>query len=237
MTRAKIFISHISEEAGLALTIKRSLTNDFLGLVDVFASSDTASIAAGSNWLKELEEALQVSKSLLVLCSKASLNRPWVNFEIGAAWLIKIPIIPICHSGIGPHDLPIPLSLLQGVLARDEAGLQRLYQHVAELLSCKVPQADLQRLRAEIEGFEQVYSPKLEKDFKAQDQRGAMAKERVYAALNDPNHEWRTIERLAILGGVTEEDVLEMLVQDRAVRFGQRPKDRKRMAQLRKHEG
>ena len=169
---------------------------------------------------------------MLVLCSKASLNRPWVNFEIGAAWLRKIPIIRMCHSGIGPHELPIPLSLLQGVRASDEAGLERLYQHVAELLACKAPQANLSGLRAEIEAFERVYSPKLENDFKDQDQRGAMAKERVYAALNDPNHEWRTIERLAILGGATEEDVLEMLVRDRAVRLGRRSKDGKRMAQL-----
>jgi hypothetical protein len=206
-------------------------------LVDVFASSDIASIAAGSNWLKELEEALQGAKSLLVLCSKASLNRPWVNFEVGAAWIRSIPLIPICHSGIGPHELPIPLSLLQGVRASDAAGLQRLYQHVAGLLACQVPQANLPRLRTEIEAFERIYSPKLENDFKDHDRRAAMAKERVYAALNDPNHEWRTIERLAVLGGVTEEDVLEILVQDRAVRFGQRTKDGKRMAQLRKHEG
>lgn len=236
MTQAKIFISHISEEAGLALIIKSSLANDFLGLVDVFASSDTASIAAGSNWLNELEKALHDAKSLIVLCSKASLNRPWVNFEIGAAWIRSIPIIPICHSGLGPQDLPIPLSLLQGVQASDKAGLQRLYQHVADLLDCKTPQGNLPQLHAEIEAFERVYKPKLEHDFKVQDQRDSMAKERVYAALNDPNHEWRTIERLAILGGVTEEDVLEMLVQDQAVRLGQRSRDGKRIARLRKHE-
>lgn len=236
MTKAKIFISHISEEAALAKTIKSSLANDFLGLVDIFASTDTASIAAGANWLKELEEALQGAKSLLVLCSKASLNRPWVNFEVGAAWIRNIPIIPICHSGIGPHELPIPLSLLQGICASDEAGLQRLYQHVADLLACTVPKGTLPRLREEVEKFESIYSPKLENDFKDQDRRGAMAKERVYDALNDPNHEWRTIERLAILGGVTEEDVLEMLVQDRSVRLGQRATDGKRMAQFLKHK-
>jgi len=237
MARAKIFISHISEEAELALTIKSSLANDFLGLVDVFASSDTASIAAGANWLEELEAALQDAKSLLVLCSKASLNRPWVNFEVGAAWIRKIPIIPICHSGIGPRDLPIPLSLLQGVRASDEAGLHRLYQHVAQLLACAVPQGSLPKLRAEIDAFERGYSRKLDDDFKEKDQRDSMAKERVYDALNDPDHEWRTIERLAILGGVSEEDVLELLVQDRAVRFGRRSKDGKRMAQLRKNQG
>jgi hypothetical protein len=237
MTQAKIFISHISEEAQLASTIKSSLARDFLGLVDVFASSDTASIAAGSNWLAELEAALQDSKSLLVLCSKASLNRPWVNFEVGAAWIRNIPIIPVCHSGIGPRELPIPLSLLQGLSASDEAGLQRLYQHVATLLACAVPQGNLPALRAEIAAFEQAYSRKLDDEFKEKDRRDSMAKERVYEALKDPDHEWRTIERLAILGGVSEEDVLEMLVQDRTVRFGRRSRDGKRMAQLRKQQG
>ena len=237
MSHEKIFISHISEERDLALVLKSYLANDFLGFVEVFASSDTASIEAGANWLTELEGALHEAASLLVLCSRASLNRPWVNFEVGAAWIRKLPIVPICHSGIGPQELPIPLSLLQGIRASEEIGLAQLYRHVAGLLKCKCPESKLQQLRAEIQAFEKVYAPKLENEFKGHDRRNAMAMARVYEALKDPNHEWRTIERLAILGGITEEDVLAMLLQDPSIRFGQRPKDKKRMAQLRTHEG
>ena len=122
MTKPQIFVSHISEEADLAAVLKRHLVEDFLDLTEVFVSSDIQSISAGQNWLEILDAALRRSSLLLVLCSDASLRRPWVNFEIGAAWMKQIPIVPICHSGLEPSSLPIPLSLLQGIQASHRDG-------------------------------------------------------------------------------------------------------------------
>ena len=39
-------------------------------------------IGAGKDWLKAVEDALAKSKAVLVLCSKASVHRPWVQFEV-----------------------------------------------------------------------------------------------------------------------------------------------------------
>jgi hypothetical protein len=50
MVRASV--SHISEDKETAGRIKSVLTRDFLGLLDVFLSSDTQSIAAGEEWLE-----------------------------------------------------------------------------------------------------------------------------------------------------------------------------------------
>jgi hypothetical protein len=41
------FVSHRSEEAVVAATLKSALIRDFLGLLDIFVSSDTTSISAG----------------------------------------------------------------------------------------------------------------------------------------------------------------------------------------------
>jgi hypothetical protein len=81
----RAFVSHVSEEADVAARIKAALSRDFLGLLDVFVSSDTESIAAGEEWLRSIEKALQESALLIVLCSPASVGRPWINFEAGAA--------------------------------------------------------------------------------------------------------------------------------------------------------
>lgn len=236
MAKVRIFLSHISEEVALASIFKNAIESDFLDLPEVFVSSDTVSIATGQNWLTELERAINDASSLLVLSSPASITRPWVNFEIGAAWNRKIPIVPICHSGLLPADLPIPLNLLQAVEARDENGLSRLYRHIADLVGGKAPVKQFDALKAEVMGFEEDYSSTLDLN---QGQEVSVPKEvrrRIYEALRDPQHEWRTIERLSILGGVTEEVVLEVLRQDSAIRFGERPDDGKRMAQIKKSE-
>ena len=88
---SRIFISHISEEAGVADRLKATLTKDFLGLIEVFVSSDTESISAGDEWLMSVSRALSQSVVFIVLCSPDSILRPWINFEAGAAWVRDIP--------------------------------------------------------------------------------------------------------------------------------------------------
>ena len=40
MDRPIVFISHISEESAIAVTIKKLIDESFLGMLDVFVSSD-----------------------------------------------------------------------------------------------------------------------------------------------------------------------------------------------------
>ncbi len=102
--RPRIFISHISEEKAPAAQLKRALTRDFLGLVDVFVSSDTESISAGEEWLQSVAKALRECAAVVILCSPESVKRPWINVEAGAAWMRDIPLVPVCHLGLLPRD-------------------------------------------------------------------------------------------------------------------------------------
>ena len=111
MAKKRVFISHISSEAQLSQHLKQRIERDFLGLVDIFVSSDQKSIQAGSKWLEEVDKALRSADLQIVMCSKESVGRPWVNFEAGAVWLRGIPVIPFCHSGLHLSDLPVPLSM------------------------------------------------------------------------------------------------------------------------------
>jgi len=83
----QVFISHVMEDAAVAARLKRKMTEDFLGQLTVFLSSDTESIAAGEEWLSSVSEALRNSSIFVVLCSPMAIARPWVNFEAGAAWM------------------------------------------------------------------------------------------------------------------------------------------------------
>lgn len=110
----QVFISHVTEDA-VAARLKRKMTEDFLGQLTVFLSSDTESIAAGEEWLSSVSEALRNSSIFVVLCSPIAIARPWVNFEAGAAWMRDIPLVPACFGGLRPRDLPMPLSARQAL--------------------------------------------------------------------------------------------------------------------------
>ena len=131
----RLFVSHISEEGDVAALLKKTMEGDFLGLVEFFTSTDIHSISAGEDWLEAVEQAINEAAAVIVLCSKASVQRPWVQFEIGAAWMKHLPIIPVCHSGMAVDDLPMPLSRLQAVEFGKARGLERLYQTVASILN------------------------------------------------------------------------------------------------------
>jgi len=81
----ELFVSHVSSEAKIAAYLREMLDADFIGMVELFASSDVPSIQVGEKWLDAIRKGLDRAAAVLVLCSKASLHRPWVQFEIGAA--------------------------------------------------------------------------------------------------------------------------------------------------------
>jgi len=157
MARKKVFISHVSTETDVAQYLKQRLDRDFLGLLDIFVSSDRQTIAAGAKWLEEVEKALKSADLQIVLCSKESVGRPWVNFEAGAVWLRGIPVIPVCHSGLKLTDLPIPLSMLEGIEGGKPEGLKQLYEALAAKLKLKVPVIDFHTIANEIRELEKKY--------------------------------------------------------------------------------
>jgi hypothetical protein len=156
MAQKQVFISHISAETEIAKRLKQRLDNDFLGMLDIFVSSDRETIRAGEKWLDEVDRALRAADAQLVLCSRESVGRPWVNFEAGAAWLRHIPVVPVCHSGLSLVDLPVPLNMLQGVECASAAGLQKLYDTMAALLGVKTPAVDFQAMAADMRLLEQA---------------------------------------------------------------------------------
>jgi hypothetical protein len=129
-----LFISHSREDAELALALKQRLESLFSRSVEIFVSSDIASVHAASMWLPSVRAAIDRAALVVVLVSRQSLTRPWVNFEAGAAFILDKPILPACLGGLIPDELPIPFKLFQAVDLREEAGIRALFARVASLL-------------------------------------------------------------------------------------------------------
>ena len=108
-------------------------------------------------WLEEISSKLADARLVIVLCSPYSVHRTWINFEAGAGWIKNIDIIPLCHSGMTPEKLPIPLNMLQAVKGADADKLADMYRSVSEILGLKVPTVDFVDLSIKIRRFEEWY--------------------------------------------------------------------------------
>ena len=158
-TKKLVFISHITEESELAKIISEEIKSSFLGLLDTFVSSDGESLPAGGRWLDSIDEALSNSAIQISLCSPVSIKRPWINFEAGASWIRRIPVVPLCHSGLLKSNLPIPLAMLQAADFDNEADLKVMFTGLAKVLGAeKIPPIDYTALIEKSQSFVEKYT-------------------------------------------------------------------------------
>jgi len=111
---ADVFISFIHEEEKVAQAVQ-ALLREKLNKRDVFLSSDQWQIHAGEIWLDRIMKELTTAKVVILMLSKRSVERPWVNFEAGGAWLAKKAVIPACFGTLAKGDLPKPYSGIQAL--------------------------------------------------------------------------------------------------------------------------
>lgn len=143
MEKELVFISHIREESELAILLSEEIKSAFLEILDTFVSSDPDSIPSGSRWLDEIDDALTKAAVMIILCSPQSIRRPWINFEAGAAWIRRIPSIPLCHSGLAKTELPAPLSALESSDLDNQSDLAKIFDDLTKILDCRRPDIDL----------------------------------------------------------------------------------------------
>lgn len=158
MSKPIVFISHITEEKDIALELKALLEDSFLGMMDIFVSSDDTSISVGTRWLDNISNSLGNCSIELILCSPKSVKRPWINFEAGAGWVRNIPVVPLCHSGMEPAKLPVTLNLLQAMKLSEISGLKLLLPLLSNAIGSKEPKVDFSDFVSKVKDFEQNYT-------------------------------------------------------------------------------
>lgn len=137
MVKPVVFISHINEEQEIAKKLKEYLDEKFLSKINIFVSSHEESIKLGEEWMNIIKQHLKESCLEIVLCSPYSVKKPWINFEAGACWIKdSASVIPLCHSGLKPGELPFPLKILQGAILNTKEGLEQLLNRISE--TCKI---------------------------------------------------------------------------------------------------
>ncbi|VVS91426.1 toll/interleukin-1 receptor domain-containing protein [Desulfoluna spongiiphila] len=146
-----VFVSHITEESEIAKSMKEWIESTFLGQHEVFVSSDSKSIPAGTKWLDEITKAITSSKILLLLCSPDSIHRPWINFEAGCGWAKAIPVIPICYGGLNKGELPPPINALQALDFNEELPEKLFQALITHLKIARLPRINYGEMFNELE--------------------------------------------------------------------------------------
>jgi len=158
MGMAKVFISHATGESELARLLKEQIEADFIGLIQVFVSSDGASIVVGTTWLNDIVGKLGSADIYVALCSQDSVDRPWINIELGAALSRGKKIIPIYHTDLTVETFQRrPLSDYEGFNAHDAEGLRSLYSVFQQAIGSRMPTVDFAALASKVEEFEARY--------------------------------------------------------------------------------
>ena len=147
----KILISHVSEEALIALLLKDFIESTFLGQFEVLLGSNISDIGVGDKWLVELDGSLTSAELLLVLCSPKSIRQPWIHFEFGCAWTKSLAITCLCHSGLNRIGLPPHLRTFDVLEVDDDDFMVQLFNALAKRFGIKrLPRLSYDTMKAEL---------------------------------------------------------------------------------------
>lgn len=143
--KLSIFVSHISDEKDIVKQLTDSLSDAFLGALDFFVSTDYRRLSGGDEWFLKIKEEMNKCNIVFVVCSKKSVNKPWINFEAGAGWFLGKKVVPLCHSGLKPNSLPKPFDLRQVLDITNNDDVIALLNLLAKEADLNVPDIDINR--------------------------------------------------------------------------------------------
>jgi hypothetical protein len=136
---AQVFVSFIHEEENIAERVQVFVTEVLGDTIRPFLASDTSQLYAGDLWLDRIKEELQDAKVIILMLSRRSVKKPWINFEAGAGWIKEVKIIPVCFSGMRKDKLPKPYSSYQALNLISDEDQYYLVKSIAGHLDLPTP--------------------------------------------------------------------------------------------------
>jgi hypothetical protein len=116
--RFRVFVSHKHEDHELAIRVKQAL-EELCGTIECFVSG--SSIGAGTDWNREIRQALARSHLLILLFTNPTRNWDWCLYEAGLYTRFGEDHVRSVVSIFHPKgEAPRPLSNLQGLPAAPE---------------------------------------------------------------------------------------------------------------------
>lgn len=102
--RIRVFVSHSNLDFVFARKLRNLVSHQTNA--QVFSTDE---LSAGENWEAKLRGELASADVVLVLLTPNSVDSSWVLHEIGAAWALEKPIIPVITRRDVLNKIPVPL--------------------------------------------------------------------------------------------------------------------------------
>jgi hypothetical protein len=119
----RVFVSYAKEDSAFANKLLSYLSNQ--PRLDIFT---TNKISAGEKWRSKIKSALNASDIFLVVLSPASVKSTWVLFELGVAWGLDMPIIPVATHPDVISKVPVELKNVPVINLEDLKNLETMNQ-------------------------------------------------------------------------------------------------------------
>lgn len=152
----RMFLSHAETDAALAQLLHDEIRRARPD-IDVFVSSVPGAIPTGSEWRNEIRQQLKAADAYLALLTPASVQRQWVWFESGAAFMSNNLFVGVCAAGLRKSAVPSPLSGTQLLSFDSPAECVQVFKEF------DVPVSDPDGLWKAIQTAAQVGAEKLSK--------------------------------------------------------------------------
>lgn len=124
-----VFLSHSAADAALAEWLEAAIRGSIAN-TEVFRTTRLGQIPSGLAWFQHIGEHLRGATKYIVLITPASQNRPWVNFEVGAAWMSGRKLVPVLGGGLSAGSTVEPLKNLQLLSLEDPAQAAQAIQEL-----------------------------------------------------------------------------------------------------------
>jgi hypothetical protein len=129
-----IFISHATEDEGVARAWRyliQGITGDAVKPWFTGCEDPGGGVTAGDDWRRSLTQALEHAKTILVMLTPGSNERPWVHYEVGFASGQKKRIIPILHFMEKDHVNELFQSIMpQAIMGRKKDEVFKMLKDV-----------------------------------------------------------------------------------------------------------
>jgi len=192
-----IFISHSHEDSDFAEILETRLAQaKFITWRDV-------GIRGGEDWRREIDQAIRESFALIVVVTPETKASEYVTYEWAFAWGAGVKVIPILLKKTELHPRLESLQYLDFTNRK-----ARPWDSLIELL---------REAEASKPQEEKLAKPE---EIKIDNKKEQGAYKRMLEALQDEGWTWRSIERLGIIGGVSQDEALDILRRDSNVIFG-----------------
>ena len=114
ISKPVVFFSHSSRDSKALIKLKELILDKVDNKIDIFLTCDGQSIRFGTNWVSEIENALDRASIFFVFLTESSIMSKWVHFEAGYGYRRNVNVIPVGFLGVEISSLSPPLGLLQG---------------------------------------------------------------------------------------------------------------------------